>query len=232
MRIRAFGAVTGGCAATHASVALAGMPTPQLSDFAAVRIEAISFVGVLLLISAAVVRWLWNSLAKDFPTLPRLDYFRALSAVLLWGLLFVIVLTMIAGARELMTPGAWEKDGLLYKVAGDGHTTTETTSNDLDRRTARLRELQLRLWEYAARHDGRFPDSLDDLPTSAEIAEVDPQVGPYGYFGGLNIADDVSLLAFESNAVGETRLALDTSGRITILSDDDIRDAVDGEVQP
>ncbi|MEX2173364.1 MAG: hypothetical protein WD872_03320 [Pirellulaceae bacterium] len=36
--------------------------------------------------------------------------------VALWGLLFVIVLTMISGARELMTPGAWEKQGLTYKL--------------------------------------------------------------------------------------------------------------------
>ena len=31
-----------------------------------------------------------------------------------WGSLFVLVLTMISGARELMTPGAWKKDGITY----------------------------------------------------------------------------------------------------------------------
>ncbi len=29
-------------------------------------------------------------------------------------MLCVVVLTMISGARELMTPGAWQKDGFTY----------------------------------------------------------------------------------------------------------------------
>lgn len=229
MRTRVFGVIIGGCAATQASVALAGMPTPQLSDFAAVRIEAISFFGVLLLISAAVVRWLWNSVAKDFPTLPRLSYFRALSAVLLWGLLFVIVLTMIAGARELMTPGAWEKDGLLYKVAGENQGSLQAGADDLDRRTANLRQLQLRLWEYAAHHEGRFPESFDEI---AQSPEADPTIGPYGYVGGLELDDDPSILVFESNATGASRLALSSDGRITVVFAEDIHSAVDWEEQP
>ncbi len=63
-----------------------------------------------------VIRWLWNSLARDFSRLPRLSYGKALAAVGLIGSLLAVVLTMIAGARELMTPGAWVKEGLLYKV--------------------------------------------------------------------------------------------------------------------
>jgi len=51
--------------------------------------------------------------------LPRLSFGRALAGVILWGLLFFIVLTMISGARELMTPGAWKKDGATYKLADD-----------------------------------------------------------------------------------------------------------------
>lgn len=229
MRARIFGALTGGCVAIKASVALAGMPTPQLSDFAAVRIEAISFFGVLLLISAAVVRWLWNSVAKDFSSLPRLSYLRALSVVLLWGLLFVIVLTMIAGARELMTPGAWNKDGLLYKVAGENQDSPQARADDLDRRTVRLQQLQLRLWEYAARHDGRFPESFDEI---AQSTQADPTIGPYGYVGGLGLDDDPAILVFESNAAGAARLALATDGRITVVSAEDIRSAVDREGQP
>jgi hypothetical protein len=41
---------------------------------------------------------------------------RAVAGVFLWGLLFIIVLTMISGARELMTPGAWEKQGVTYRL--------------------------------------------------------------------------------------------------------------------
>jgi hypothetical protein len=98
------------------TAAWAGMPSPHLSDWAELRFEAISFFVVVLLAVAAAVRWLWNSLAKDFPKLPRLSYRRALAAAMLGGLVLVVVLTMIAGSRELLTPGAWQKQGVLYKV--------------------------------------------------------------------------------------------------------------------
>src|SRR5260370_29350241 len=108
--------------------ALAGMPSPlpsdlptalRLSDSAAQRLQTISFFVAVLLVSAAAFRLLWNFLQRDFPKLPRLTFFKALGVVLLWGLLFVIVLTMISGARELMTPGAWVKQGFTDKLSPD-----------------------------------------------------------------------------------------------------------------
>jgi hypothetical protein len=97
-------------------VALAGMPSVTFSDMARLRLQTISFFLMGLLLSAAVVMAVWNSLARDFPRLPRLSYFKACGLVILWGLLFVVVLTMISGARELLTPGAWEKQGYTYKL--------------------------------------------------------------------------------------------------------------------
>ena len=99
--------------------AWAGMPRPYtLTDLARMRLEAVSFFGAVLLAAAAVVRWAWNSLHAGFPRLPRLDYPRAVGLVVLWGLLFAVVLAMIAGARELMTPGAWEPAGATYRLKG------------------------------------------------------------------------------------------------------------------
>jgi hypothetical protein len=98
-------------------VAGAGMPQvgpmelaryTGLSDLAQMRLQNISFFLAVLLLSAWLIRWLWNRLARDFTFLPRLGYGKALGLVVLWGLLFVLVLTMISGARELLTPGAWE----------------------------------------------------------------------------------------------------------------------------
>lgn len=99
------------------AIAKAGMPSVTLTDFARLRLETASFFLVGLLVSAAVVRWCWNLLARDFPRLPPLRYGGALGLVALWSLLFVIVLTMISGARELMTPGAWVRQGMTYKLA-------------------------------------------------------------------------------------------------------------------
>ena len=59
------------------SPVLAGMPSVQLSDWAVLRVQTISFFLVILLLAAAVVRWLWNLLAAGFPRLPRLTYRRA-----------------------------------------------------------------------------------------------------------------------------------------------------------
>ena len=78
---------------------------------------AVDTLGQLL---ALLVKLLWNYLAKDFSKLPPMTYRKALAAVTLWGLLFLLVLTMISGARELMTPGAWEKQGATYKLKDGG----------------------------------------------------------------------------------------------------------------
>ena len=74
----------------------------------------------MLLVSAGLIQLLWNSLRKSFTRLPRLNYPRAIGLVVLWGLLFIVVLTMISGARELMTPGAWEKQGATYRLNEGG----------------------------------------------------------------------------------------------------------------
>jgi hypothetical protein len=103
--------VLGGTSTAHA-----GMPSVTLSDLAQARFDSIAFFLVLLLILAGLVKGLWNYLAKDFTKLPRMTYGKALAAVTLWGLVFLLVLSMISGARELMTPGAWEKKGLTYTL--------------------------------------------------------------------------------------------------------------------
>ena len=99
------------------SVVRAGMPVPYtLRDLARLRLEAISFFLVVLLVSAKLVQWLWNGLRSPAGRVPRLSYPRSLGVVVLWGLLFSVVLAMISGARELMTPGAWEKRGATYRL--------------------------------------------------------------------------------------------------------------------
>jgi hypothetical protein len=112
--------------AGNAPPAFAGMPSPlpievprvfQLSTPALERFQTISFFLFVFAVCAAMVMFLWNYLQRDFPRLPRLTFSRAAAGVFLWGLLFVIVLTMISGARELMTPRAWEQRGYTYQIA-------------------------------------------------------------------------------------------------------------------
>ncbi len=100
--------------------ARAGMPyTPTLTDLSQLRVEAISFFIFVFLACAFGVQCLWSQLRSSFPRLPKLTYDKAVGLVALWGLLFIVVLAMISGARELMTPGAWEKQGAIYRLTGE-----------------------------------------------------------------------------------------------------------------
>ena len=107
-----------------AAVADAGMPSVgyTISEAARMRVETLSFFLGGFFLTAYLIMLLWNYLARDFIILPRLSYGKALALVSLWGLLFILVLTMISGARELMTPGAWEKDGVTSKLVPPGST--------------------------------------------------------------------------------------------------------------
>ncbi|MEM9659939.1 MAG: hypothetical protein AAF961_16365, partial [Planctomycetota bacterium] len=77
--------------------AYAGMPSVQLHDLVRLRLEVISFFALGFLLCSGAVQWLWNFLRADFTSLPHLSFSRACGVVGLWGLLFVVVLTMISG---------------------------------------------------------------------------------------------------------------------------------------
>jgi hypothetical protein len=210
------------------SVCLAGMPTPVLTDWAVLRLSSISFFAAVVLSAAAGVRWLWNSLASDFPLLPRLSYRKTLAAVVLWGLALAVVLTMIAGARELLTPGAWQKEGLLYKLPAAERPAPPPPAPDADRMAERrenLHRLQLALWQYAARHDGRFPASIADSKLAAALWEVPGGAGmQYLYVGGRKAGPSGDILAWEPSVHGDQRLVLFADGRIALAPSSEIRD--------
>src|SRR5262245_60163267 len=98
---------------------LAGMPSLTLSDAGRMRVETISFFLVGLLLSACLIQLLWYYRCGVLPAVAVLGYPRAVAFAALWGLVFILVLTMISGARELMTPGAWKKNGLTYQLRQD-----------------------------------------------------------------------------------------------------------------
>lgn len=143
--------------------ASAGMTVFTLTDIARSRIDALSFFLFSYLIIAWIVKLIWNQLGKSFPVLPRLKYLQALGVVFMTGLMFYVVLTMISGARELLTPGAWEKQGTGYRLREEG--APDLTKED---RRAALRELQIAIWSYAKSHDGNAPPSplMDGIESS------------------------------------------------------------------
>ncbi len=195
------------------------------------RWQALSFFTAGVLISAWVVKRLWNLLRVEFDWLPQLDYRRALSLVVLWGLLFIVVLTMISGARELMTPGAWRKQGWTYKL-------TDVVPSVDDSRAVRrraLEELRLALLKYAAAHEGRFPDA----PRAGEAADVDSGINPElwkipGETGlsflsvpGSRGSVEGRLVVYEPSIDGEERLVLLSNGMIGTMRSAEIKTATE-----
>jgi hypothetical protein len=203
--------------------ARAGMPAPlpseddivrvfRLNETVDQRLQAISFFLVGLLLCAAVNRWLWNYLARDWKAMPRLSYGKALAAVVLWGLVFFVVLTMISGARELMTPGAWKKQGITYQLA-DADNRADP-SPDLLRRQ-QLEQLRQALWHFAATHDGRFPNK-DELAAIPGDLWIVPESGGmrYGYVPGQTAKQAAAPLLIAPAPEPGKRLVLRTDGTI------------------
>jgi hypothetical protein len=192
----------------------AGMPSIRLTDMARLRLESVSFFLVGFLVCSGLIQLIWNGLRKDFAVLPRLSYPKALGLVTLWGLLFILVLTMISGARELMTPGAWEKKGLTYRVVNPAQPTAIESTQEMARQQ-RLYQLRVALWKYASAHDGHFPDSVVAADIKSDLWQLPGPSGlSYLYVAG-QIADKGQMpLAYEPELDGIQRFVLLTNGEI------------------
>ncbi len=207
MLLLAAGAVVGG-----ASPAEAGMPSVSLilTELGKRRAEELSFFLVVFLLSAWGVQGLWNFLRQDFPRLPRLSYRGAVAAVLLWGLALVVVLTMISGARELMTTAAWEPNGITHQLKSAGDDAAE--SPDRRRRMEHLERLWQDLRLYVATHDGTWPD---DLSASGPLAQH-PLAPAFSYIYRPPAADEKHAvpIVFEPELAADGRFVLWSDGRI------------------
>jgi len=186
--------------------AYAGMTVYGLRDVYRLRFEEISFFVMLLLGCALVFELLWNHAAKGFAFLPRIKFLQSLCLCLIFGLATLLILTMISGIREVLTPDAWRRQGSSYRL------------NDPAQEPARLRSLEhLRaaLFDYARAHDGRFPphDFVTEIPE--KIWEAPDQLGThYLYMGGLTTNDVTLIIAVEPKAFGELRFVLTAGGKI------------------
>ncbi|MBM7112776.1 hypothetical protein [Archangium primigenium] len=209
----------------RALVLLAGMPFFHLTDLSQARLESVSFFLVLFLLVTLGVKALWNRLGRDVPRLPRLGFGAALALVFLWALGFQLVLSMIAGGRELMTPGAWEKTGTTYTLTREGPPAEGELAREARRQ--RLEELREALWVHAARNGQAFPAS--DL--SPELPEARWRVvGASGlhfiYVGGQKADGPRAPLAYEPGLFGPTRWVLFTDGDIRAVPIEEIHAAL------
>lgn len=207
-----------------------GQPNVEMRKYAPF-LQAISFFVAVVLGAAWIVRRLVNVLRKDWTFLPELGYRRALSFVILWGLFFVVVLTMISGARELMTPGAWQKQGWTYRLKeGDSASPEYEARRDREARRAALEKLRTALWHHAATHQGSFP-TLDDFVIDPDLWKVPHWPGLHFLLVPNRRADETGrVLVFEPNVDGDDRLVLLTNGLIGSMTTDQINRQLDSQV--
>jgi hypothetical protein len=204
--------------------ASAGMTVITLTDIARARIDALSFFIFLYLVISWVVKLIWNQLAKSFVSLPRLKYLQALGVVFMTGLMFYVVLTMISGARELLTPGAWEKQGAGYRLREDGPAPLGKE----ERRQA-LREIQEAIWDYAKAHGG-------NAPASPLVEGIDRALwnfeggGLYCLMPGVRPAVGREILVYEPSAAGGRRFVLLADGSIEDRSEGTLKQQLDDQL--
>ena len=204
--------------------ASAGMTVITLTDIARTRIDALSFFIFTYLVISWVVKLLWNHLGKTFSALPRLDYRRALGLVFLTGLMFYVVLTMISGARELLTPGVWEKQGVGYRVRENGVVPLTKEA----RRDA-LREIQEAIWAYAKTHDG-------NAPASPFVAGIEPTLwrfqggGLYSLMPGCRPGVGRDVMVYEPSTAGGRRFVLLADGSIEDRSEGVLKQQLENQI--
>jgi hypothetical protein len=180
--------------------------TSDNTTAAEARFQAISFFLACLLLSAWGVKALWNFVRRDIPVLPQLHFRQALGLVTLWGLCFVVVLTMISGARELMTPGAWRKQGWTYTLAD-----VKPAEASALRRQA-LERLRFALWQYAATHAGRFP-SEEDEAVDRQLWQIPGWAGArFLYVAEQSVDQAGRLLVYEPELNDGDRFVVLTNG--------------------
>ncbi len=228
------------------ATAHAGMPSYSLSDIVTARLQVISFFLVLALALAFVFQRCWHVLAKDFPRLPVLSYKKSLAIIFVASLFCGLILTMISGARELMTPGAWNKVGAVYKLREPKQEPMVWLDHARRRGMEQFRDA---LWEYAHRHGSKLPDDFLKAGISQTIWRSPDLSGtPYGYLlrrdkkvGALDVPKETLavptaesgsyVLAYEPMTFGEERFVLFSSGEVVKLTAKQLFDRVTADEQ-
>jgi hypothetical protein len=208
-----------------ATEAFAGMTVITLTDMARSRLDALSFFFALYFLIAVLVKLAWNQLATAFSTMPQLNYWRALLLVLVTGLLFYVVLTMISGARELLTPGAWEKQGMGYRLRENALDPSK------EERKKSLRKLQDAVWTYARAHGGNAPPS----PLVSEMNPdtwLHPDGGLYCLMPEVTPGVGRKILIYEPAAAGSRRFVLLADGSIEDRAEGTLKQEIREQMQP
>lgn len=206
-------------------------PRLTLTDLAIFRISSISFFLVVILVCSLCVQKIWKRFAHDIQGMPVLSYSRACRLSLTCGLLFVAVFTMISGAREHMTPEAWQKQGLMFQRQSDNSVLPDKNalrSPDPQSQTERMAERRLKLAElrhllerYSDQHNGNYPESREASgfpPESWELPDVSRLQYVYNCCENSPMSDPDQPLAIEPDFFPGDPCILTAGGDIVTMS--------------
>ena len=143
------------------ATAQAGMSSIVLTEYGVRRITGLStalFFG--LVVSTLLVRFFWGLLVRETDW-PKPTLAKSFAATFLGGLLFFLVLVMIAGSRELLTPGAWKSDGILYTLSSKPDVEPNNTAPVL----SEIEQARRQSLETLRDHLKRAAESKNGLPT-------------------------------------------------------------------
>ena len=204
-----------------AQSARAGMTVYDLNDVYRLRMQDISFFLVLLVVCSLILKFLWNHVAKDFRSLPRMKFTQAFCASCIFGLAMLLILTMISGIREVLTPGAWRRQGAAYRLNDPAMESTRMTS---------MAQLRAAIFDYARSHDGKFPPN-DFVPEILEKIWQSPDAAGtrYVYLGGFATNNTTDLIAYEPEKFGEQRFVLFGNGQIMQMPFSQIEEKIYGK---
>lgn len=206
------------------------MPVLTLTEAAGARLDVISFFLVVFLLCAGLTRWAWNVLATSFPTIPRIGFKQALALMLVSGLFLYVVLTMISGARELMTPGAWVKTGATYQLAPPERDPRPWLESARQRALEQLRDA---LWSYAKTHEGKLPPHREGDHIDRPLwAGVHPRGEPYGFSPDATPGQGRRIVAYETEAYGAWRFVLTSDGIVSKVGAEELKSRLSSELKP
>jgi hypothetical protein len=171
------------------------------------RFETISFFVVGLLLSALVIKLLWNRLARDFLSPTQLPVRRRLRRPL--GPAVHPGADDDLRRRELMTPGAWQKQGFTYRLAESAKTEPKRASTAFVGRSSP--GCGSVLWFYAEAHGGRFPTDIADSDCRRRCGRRPTPPACATSTSADNRGSRFNPLAYEPELYGPRRLVLLTA---------------------
>lgn len=182
-------------------------PSPLVSEPFSRQVQLLVGSVIVLSIGAWIVKALWNSLAKDFESLPQMSYLRALGMTLLWGLAMVVALILIDGTRHTLSPAAWVRNGFTYRLS----TEEEQILTDYrNQRREQLKNLHADLKSHIEANGRTLPPSLTTIESDHLYV---PENAELQYLWKLD-TENSTFQIVEPELVDDVRYAITAQGEV------------------